>query len=70
MEQNRNNNQVYVKFNQPFPNMCVGVVITQSRDEDGSTANLAIPVYDKNGFLAIINEVERRAPVSWIAFGY
>ena len=70
MNQNRSGDIVPVKFNQPFPNACIGVVLTQSVVTEGSTANLAVNTYNKNGFSAAIYATERSAPVSWIAFGY
>ena len=64
------NDRIPIVFDEPFEHACIGVVLTQSYVGNDTTANLAVPAYTKNGATIVAYTNERRAPISYIAFGY
>ena len=59
-----------VTFPKPFPNKCLGVVITQKLKLHDVAWNNAVTQFDKNGFTVFCGTSENRAGFSYIAFGY
>lgn len=65
------------KFDQPFPNTCYGVVLTQSvglvpeygANGSGSTWNTAVTSFSNSTFTIFAGVTEISQPIYYIAFG-